>query len=856
MPYTNAEILVMAPQHPDDLADRREPEVSTDAASATIPSVIEEYTHDSEPAGTDLLAGVAPPKPADSSSEATDAAETESAREISALNAPAEVSPCRRADQIDAATDGELLFQQLRDDFPNDATPAPVDTPLIAQPLPHSDDFQPGTIAGPQEGHLVAYAASQLEDAGLLLDDDEHVGDPWSLDDDDADDDDADVAEAANSARQDDLAALDNFAGNRAEAEQLEHDIPLQESFLNPRAGPAEATQLNIQQEGEPSDTASPDFDDFADFSSIERVQQSQQPAWEPFEEPSGHPESTPPSADGYDRRAERDRDGFSAEPSEVPEVLRRSSVEDVEFDAVRTRDNHREAEVSPSTSAEGSGVMVREADMSSPELVDQNGEWEQQPRPAAPGAEILEVRDESVETIQAAERESVVQHEELRPAPHDESAVQHESERLIVADDVVIQPGVVLPAQDVHPQQRTFTPPVDAVPEGEAGDEWNLDHDDVDVGADLLAEPTYEAELAPPPIPDESTVQHISERSTVDNALPAQETLPAAIVQPQEHTFSPSSAALPDPSRNSSRSDAVDTLEAPATALSEGDEGVEWDFADGELATGADILGEPAFETELAPSPVPDESTVQHIIERPTVGDPVAAQEALPASSVQPQEHTFAPSLSALTATPPQKRAGHAPASRDSAPAAGDAGADWNLEDKDAGTGADGLAEPDFVPSSVPEESAVQHVSQPASPVDSETTKEPLPVSTVHPQEHTFTPSISALPATSPQEQHSGSAEAPVAIRPDQAPPSPPFSGAGDFTRLSESTQDALDSDGTRPSIKHATDHADPPSQVSGGSGEAEFDDPWDLDPLAPEASVADFAGTLSKARGDAECF
>ncbi|GAA5871104.1 hypothetical protein JCM3774_005109 [Rhodotorula dairenensis] len=807
-------------------ADRHQPEVSTDAASSGTPSAADEYTHDGEPAETDVLAGVAPPKPAKPDSLATDGAGTEPARELSALSAPAE---------------------QLHDDFPYDATPPPADTPLIAQPLPHSDDFQPGTIAGAQESHLVAYAASQLEDAGLLVEDDEHVDDPWSLGNDDAN-----VAEAEDSAPRDDLAALGNFTGDRTEAEQLEHDLPLEDSFLEPRAGPAQTTQPHdFHQADAPPPTTSPDFDDFADFNSSERVQKSQQPAWEPFEEPSGHPESTPPSADGYDRRAERDRDGFSAEPSEVPEVLRRSSVEGGDVDAAGSRDAPPESEVSPSTSAEGSGVMVREADMSSPELVDQNGEWEHQ----AVGAEILEVKDETSEGVQVAERESVVQHEELRPAPHDESAVQHESQRLIVADDVVIQPGVVLPAQDAHPQQRTFTPPVTALPEGDEGVEWDLDHDDADVGAEVLAEPAHEAELAPPPIPDESTVQHIAERSTAEGAFTAREPLPASTAQPQEHTFSLPTAAVPHQSTQRSSSDAVETFEAPVTAEPEGDDGADWDFADGAAVTGAELLGEPAFETELAPSPVPNESTVQHIAERATIGDALAEPEPLPTAAVQPPEHIFSPPLSALPKRSPQEQRSNfaeTQASPAGALTAGDDEAEWNLDDDDdvAVLGAESLAEPAFetdtAPSPIPDESTVQHVTECVPVADTESTKEPLPVSTVQPHEHTFTPSMSALPAPPVPEQPAHSAEPPVSSTPDHAPPSPALSTAEDFVRSVDSARDGSDREGASLKVQHTPDDIEAPPPVSGERGEADVDDPWDLDPLAPEATVADFAAGL----------
>ena len=804
-----------------------------------------------------------------------------------------------------------------------------------------------------QDSHLAAYASAQLEDAGLLVQDDQGAEDPWSLDDNEI----GEGAESTGAPPEGDLTALDSFAGDRAEAERLENDLPLEESFLDPQAAHLEPSLPH-------------DFDDFADFDSSERVQQAPQPAWEPFEEPSGQPESTPTSADGYDRRAEHDRDGFSAEPSDVPEVLRRNSIEDVEFVATSSRHGPPESEASPSTSGEGSGVMVREAEMSSPEMVGGNGEEEGQSDPL--GAEILEVEDGPREGPRHGDRDSVVQHEELRPTPHDESAVQHESERLIVADQV-IQPGVVLPAQDVHPQQRTFTPPLNALPQGDDAAEWDFD-DDTGAGAEVLAEPAFEAELAPSSIPNESTVQHIAERSTFDGAGPV---LPASTAQPQEHTFSPPMTAVPDPSGPivddslGKRKQATLSPSQSASAMPQHDDAAEWTFEDDDANAGAEILAEPAFEAELAPSSIPDESTVQHIAERSTFD---GAGPVLPASTAQPQEHTFSPPMTAVPdpsgpivddSLGKRKQATLSPSQSASAMPQHDDAAEWTFEDDDANAGAEILAEPAFeaelAPSSIPDESTVQHIAErstldgagpalpastaqpqehtfslptsalpdPSAPIAAETpasgetehepsspsqsgqhalasststhhddaaewdfdddvanagaeileepafeaefapppipdesavqhtidrpiigetepAQEPVPASLVQPQEHTFSPPVTALPTPSTHSQRPGATEATGSTETNDGRSSPNRMLKLDSAQTSEENQ-VTDGDTADATLQHLSGVADSPGH-SAERGEADIDDPWDLDPLQPEATVADFAGAFAQ--------
>lgn len=738
-------------------------------------------------------------------------------------------------------------MQQLQDDFPDDATPPPVDTPLIAQPLPHSDDFQPGTIAGPQDSHLAAYASAQIVDAGLLVQHDQDAEDPWSLDDNEI----GEGAESTGAPPEDSLTTLDSFAGDRAEAERLENDLPLEESFLDP-----EAAHLG------PS--LPHDFNDFADFDSSEHVKQTPQPTWEPFEEPSGQPESTPTSADGYDRRAEHDRDGFSAEPSDVPEVLRRSSIEDVDFVATSSQQGPPESEPSPSTSGEGSGVMVREAEMSSPEMVGGNGEWEGQPGPV--GAEILEVEEEPREGAQLGKRDSVVQHEELRPAPRDESAVQHESERLIVADEV-IQPGVVLPAQDVHPQQRTFTPPLNALPQGDDAAEWDLD-DDANAGAEVLAEPAFEAELAPSSIPDESTVQHIVDRSTTDASGPV---LPASTAQPQQHTFSPPLSAVPDPSESiaakspSSGETKQATLSSSqsASTLPQHAEVAEWNFEDEEANAGAELLAEPAFEVELAPSSIPDESTVQHIAERSTLD---GAGAALPVSTAQPQEHTFSPPRNALpdpsasidaetstlgeTKQEPSSPSSGQHAHKSSTSSHHDDAAEWDFDNDDTDQGAEMLGEPAFeaelAPPPIPDESTVQHVIDRPAVEETEPAQEPVPASLVQPEEHTSSPPVTAVPASSAHSQRSGATEAPAATETSNESLSSPRQTHKVESAPTSEENEVTDDFTAGATLRHPSGAVDSPG-LTAARGEADLDDPWDLDPLEPEAAVADFAGAFT---------
>lgn len=83
-------IIVLQPF--EELAEGRRHEVSTDAAGTMAHEAAREGEFDPEHADSDDLSGVAPPKPADVSSDAGADTVRAPAAELSALNAPAEVN--------------------------------------------------------------------------------------------------------------------------------------------------------------------------------------------------------------------------------------------------------------------------------------------------------------------------------------------------------------------------------------------------------------------------------------------------------------------------------------------------------------------------------------------------------------------------------------------------------------------------------------------------------------------------------------------------------------------------------------------------------------------------------------------
>ncbi|GAA6056789.1 hypothetical protein JCM3770_002800, partial [Rhodotorula araucariae] len=200
------------------------------------------------------------------------------------------------------------------------------------------------------------------------------------------------------------------------------------------------------------------------------------------------------------------------------------------------------------------------------------------------------------------------------------ESTIQHEDERLVVPSDGLHAP---LPAETAHPQERTLSPPLSALPGGDAGVDHGWDWQD-EAGAEILHDDEVAVtEEGPVSIPGESTVRHEDDCLVVpSDGLHA--VVPAETARLQERTFSPPPSSVPE-------------LE---------DQG--WSF--GREDDGAELLhDQPALDIEPGAKPIAGGSSVQHITERPVAAAIPADGEPLAAELSQPQEHTFSPSPSAL---------------------------------------------------------------------------------------------------------------------------------------------------------------------------------------------------------------
>lgn len=446
--------------------------------------------------------------------------------------------------------------------------------PLAAQPLPHSDSREAHVETPSTEASLQDIAAEQIDDAAQLFSNDQGV-DAWGLG---GEDHSPDTPAPP-------LATAESFSGEAQKAEALDKDLPAATSLLDPQP-------------------VTSDFDDFEDFTPAQPQTPVPKQEWEPFEEPGDEPISSLP-----------------------PDTQKKNDFEDdEELEGLATRAEDRasaesHAAAQPSSgepSDEGSGVVVsREGAMSSPEVVEHSDAWDFDGE--AEGAEVLGAADPASEEV----TESIVQHESERPDTHDESSVQHEEARPIV-DDAIAVPGLLLAAQDAHPQQRTFSPPPDMVPAGDdstAEAAWGW-HDD-EGGAELLQDdraPDHEQGAIP--VPGESAVQHEDERIVTDSAE-VTEPLPTDFAPPQGHTLSP----------------------PPSSDDVNHEHGLNLDDQEGAEA----LHDEPPLDVEQAAPPADDDSTVQHEAERPvlpalpTDGEPLAAELA------QPQLHTISPPPSAL---------------------------------------------------------------------------------------------------------------------------------------------------------------------------------------------------------------
>ncbi|GAA5898920.1 hypothetical protein JCM8208_005428 [Rhodotorula glutinis] len=488
------------------------------------------------------------------------------ATEPSALNLPAE--------NIDQA-------------FPSSPAQREPSLPLIPEPMPHHDLVEPLAESPTREAALADAAAAPIDDAAQLFDGGDTPENDWGLG---AADDGAAPAE---------LAAFDTFAADAKDEDAQDDDLPVSSALFDPQ----------------PVDLD----DDFVDFNAVvEAEEQPTTPEWEPFEEPGNQPITSPP-LDAQTTTSHDDLDDVDAlSPMSLavppPDLEQLVGEEPRAQEAAAARPELAAAvAVDPAVNH-----STREGSMSSPEVIEHADAWDFDREQG--GAELLDASAPAPDVAGDDVDESQVQHELERPTPRDDSAVQHEAERPLVVNDADAGP-IILPAQDAHPQQRTFSPPPSMVPAGdddvdEAGWDWQDD-----AGAEALLDPHVAVTAeGPVPVSGESSVQHEADRPSVDDdavALAESALAPSA----PEPVVEPVSAAPQD------------------------------DAHDPGQDQGAELLQEePALDVEQGAESVEDESTVQHVEERPVLpAAAVADEDALPAKTIQPELHTFSPPLSAL---------------------------------------------------------------------------------------------------------------------------------------------------------------------------------------------------------------
>ncbi|GAA5897511.1 hypothetical protein JCM6882_003504 [Rhodosporidiobolus microsporus] len=675
---------------------------------------------------------------------------------------------------------------ELTEPFPFEPEPEKprAPTPQLPAPLPHHDVAEATLVESQSTEETLQGVAAAATDDAALFEPEQPEDDGWGLD--------AEEDDAVSSG----LAPVDSFLPESRDAAMQEHDVPVQASLLDPEAG----------------------MEDFADFTPSEQEDEvapvrspfQTQAAWEPFEEPSGVPVSGTAAA----QRSPVHEDDETLPPEERDAVIARAErliEEEATVPNLAREELHELAATYPptaSSSNEPSDLSTtREGTMSSPEVIEHSDAWGFDGEGAAvvSGAEALEASP-AVPPVHGDEQESVVQHEYDRPALHDESAVEHVAHRPLIRPEDK-DAAMFLPAHDAHPQERTFSPPPDAVPaptdEADDAAGWDLGEEievppakeaeasfaptaseplpvqplepepavaspppaepaqeepataaeeDWDFGSQQLEAPAAEAleatqapaEEAAPPSVGESSVQHLAEREVESvEAAPDSPPLPAQVPQPQQHTFSPPPSALP-----SLDSAPVEPQHEELAARSED----EWDFnseqVDEPAAEALESTQEPVEES--APPPA-NESSVQHLSQRQVEAvEPVVASPPLPAQVAQPQQHTFSPPPSAV-------------------PADDDAFADdpWDLDpveptpaseqpqidQPDEAAEALEAEEEQQVPAEEPaqppaEQSTVQHEEErPVEPAAPEETVAHDP----QPQEHTFDILSSAAPAEEP---------------------------------------------------------------------------------------------------------
>ncbi|GAA5851143.1 hypothetical protein JCM8547_004143 [Rhodosporidiobolus lusitaniae] len=670
---------------------------------------------------------------------------------------------------------------------PEVVVPAPP-TPQLPSPLPHHDVDEMNKVeTTATEESLHGVAAEQLDDAAFCEPEQQNE-DGWGLDGEDD--------ETVESG----LAPVESFLPEAHEAEQQEQDVPIETSLINPQ--PA-------------------DDDGFADFSPEDQndfapvkppYQQQTMAAWEPFEEP-GEVQHTvlAQSEQPVDEEDEHTQDGRAQAALANAEQL---IQEEAAAPAKALDDLHELAASDPPSapapeSLNSSGSLIGRDTMSSPEVIEHSDAWgfDGEPAPAGEGAEVLDAEPVSASEVQQdAAEESVVQHELDRPTFHDESAVQHVAHRPLVQPESAEEP--VLPVHDPHPQQRTVSPPLEALPHGdeEAEDASGWDLGEEAEGAEVLEQEEEESpshpeavEEARHPAEEDSVVQHESQRP-VEPAQQGEAPLSVEIAAPARHTFS-----LP--------------LESVPHGQEAVDDATGWDL-EGETE-GAEVLEqeeEAAAHPKRVEEPQPpkaEESIVQHESERSVVPDKHANTPSLAVEEVKPAQHTFSPPPHALPAEndpyalfsnpsrpaqpepepecqasppPPATEAATPEALHDDEPSPpptavpvdDDAFSDdpWDLDPVEPSSTATAEEQPAAVllesdgpvdePSHHPGngESAVQHIEE--RPVVEDALVGTEVVAQVQPLEHTFSPPLEALPSAAEHDEWGALEEDPAVEQPE----------------------------------------------------------------------------------------
>jgi len=455
--------------------------------------------------------------------------------------------------------------------------------------MPHHDPVEPLAETPSREAALADVAAAPIDDAAQLFDSGDAPEDDWGL------------GAADDGAAPDELAPFDTFGADAKDEDAQDDDLPVSSTLLDPQ----------------PADLD----DDFVDFNAVvEAEEQPATPQWEPFEDPGNQPITSPPldAQTNTSHEGDDDLDALCPASHAVP-------LPDLEQLVGEGPRSQEAAAARPDLAAAAVANLTREGSMSSPEVIEHADAWGFDGEQGEQGgAELLDASPAAADVVGEDVDESQVQHELERPAPHDDSAVQHEAERPLIVDDAGTGP-ILLPAQDAHPQQRTFSPPPSMVPAvdddvDEAGWDWQDD-----AGAEALLDPHVAVTAeGPVPVPSESSVQHEVDRPAVDAQAPDEAVLAASAAQP-EPVVEPVSAAPQDEARGPSAYEDVQ---------------------------GAELLqDEPALDVERGAEPLEDESAVQHVEDRPVLPAAAAAAEndLLPAEATKAQHHTFSPPSSAL---------------------------------------------------------------------------------------------------------------------------------------------------------------------------------------------------------------